>query len=184
MRILKRGGVLELTKCKIMRKIDRIILHCTATKEGRNFKAADIDRWHKERGFEKIGYHFVVDLLGKIECGRALDEIGAHCLRNNSTSAGIVYVGGLSEVGSPLDTRTESQKTALRALISYLKARFPNASVFGHRDFAAKACPCFDAHQEYASVPAMDLNHPLYAVFYGMEKGFAKQIDIFQYEII
>lgn len=77
-----------------MRKINEIIVHCAATAEGKNFKAADIDRWHKQRGWDGIGYHHVVDLDGTIEPGRPESKQGAHCLGHNANSIGVVYVGG------------------------------------------------------------------------------------------
>ena len=136
-----------------MRKINEIIVHCAATPEGKNFKAADIDRWHRERKMKCIGYHYVVDLDGTVEPGRPESEIGAHCLGHNQYSIGVCYVGGLAEDGkTPKDTRTAAQKEALLALLKKLRAKYPNASIHGHRDFAAKACPSFDATTEYKNI--------------------------------
>ena len=136
-----------------MRKINEIIVHCAATPEGKNFKAADIDRWHRERKMKCIGYHYVVDLDGTVEPGRPESEIGAHCLGHNQYSIGVCYVGGLSADGrTPEDTRTAAQKEALLALLKKLRAKYPNASIHGHRDFAAKACPSFDATTEYKNI--------------------------------
>lgn len=135
-----------------MRKINEIIVHCTATAEGKNFKAADIDRWHKAKGWNGIGYHHVVDLDGTVEPGRPENEVGAHCLKHNN-SIGVVYVGGLASDGkTPKDTRTQKQKAALVKLLTELKHRYPNATIHGHRDFAAKACPSFDATKEYKDI--------------------------------
>ena len=136
-----------------MRKINEIIVHCAATPEGKNFKAADIDRWHRERKMKCIGYHYVVDLDGTVEPGRPESEIGAHCLGHNQYSIGVCYVGGLSADGrTPEDTRTAAQKEALLALLKKLRAKYPKASIHGHRDFAAKACPSFDATTEYKNI--------------------------------
>ena len=136
-----------------MRKINEIIVHCAATPEGKNFKAADIDRWHRERKMKCIGYHYVVDLDGTVEPGRPESEIGAHCLGHNQYSIGVCYVGGLAADGKkPKDTRTAAQKEALLALLKKLRAKYPNASIHGHRDFAAKACPSFDATREYKNI--------------------------------
>lgn len=135
------------------RKINEIIVHCTATAEGKNFKAADIDRWHKAKGWDGIGYHHVVDLDGTVEPGRPENEVGAHCLKHNANSIGVVYVGGLASDGkTPKDTRTSKQKAALVKLLTELKRRYPNATIHGHRDFAAKACPSFDATKEYKDI--------------------------------
>lgn len=136
-----------------MRKINEIIVHCAATPEGKNFKAADIDRWHRERKMKCIGYHYVVDLDGTVEPGRPESEIGAHCLGHNQNSIGVCYVGGLAADGkTQKDTRTAAQKEALLALLKKLKAKYPKASIHGHRDFAAKACPSFDATTEYKNI--------------------------------
>lgn len=133
-----------------MRKITKIIVHCTATHAGRKVSVAEITLWHKARGFRTIGYHYVVSLDGRILVGRDESEAGAHCYGQNSCSIGIVYVGGLSAAdGSPSDTRTQAQKAALKRLIASLKSRFPGATVHSHREFAPKACPCFDAAAEY-----------------------------------
>ena len=128
-----------------MRKISEIIVHCSATPEGKHFTVADIDAWHKKRGFKCIGYHFVIYLDGKVNVGRNIEEIGAHCLGHNANSIGICYIGGCAADGKiPKDTRTEEQKASLVRLISELRSRFPNASVHGHSEFANKACPSFN----------------------------------------
>lgn len=80
-----------------MRNIDSIIVHCSATKAGLDFTATDIDRWHRERGFNGIGYHYVIRLDGKLEKGRDVTLAGAHCKGWNERSVGICYIGGLDE---------------------------------------------------------------------------------------
>lgn len=133
-----------------MRQINEIIVHCAATREGRDFTVEDITRWHKARGFATIGYHYVIYRDGSIHEGRPLEQIGAHCVGHNKHSIGICYIGGCASDGkTPKDTRTPEQKEALLSLLRRLKARFPNATIHGHRDFAAKACPSFDAFREY-----------------------------------
>lgn len=134
------------------RRIDEIIIHCAATRAGRDFHAADIRRWHRERGFADIGYHFVVTLDGTVEPGRPLAQTGAHCIGHNRRSIGICYVGGLDSAGHPADTRTPAQRASLEQLVGRLRQLYPGATVHGHREFAAKACPCFDARAEYNSL--------------------------------
>ena len=134
-----------------MRKITDIIVHCSATPEGKPFNVADIDRWHRQRGFAQIGYHYVIYLDGSVHTGRPIATIGAHCAGHNANSIGVCYIGGLSADGKrPKDTRTDAQKQSLIALLRQLRAQFPNPVIHGHRDFAAKACPSFDATKEYA----------------------------------
>lgn len=136
-----------------MRKINEIIVHCSATAEGKDFGAADIDRWHKAQGWDCIGYHYVVKLDGTIQEGRPLERMGAHCKGHNGNSIGVCYIGGLTSDGKePKDTRTAAQKAALISLIRRLKSNYPGAKVYGHRDFARKACPCFEAKSEYEGI--------------------------------
>ena len=136
-----------------MRRIDLIIVHCSATPENKSFTVADIDRLHRQRGFAQIGYHYVIYLDGTIHKGRPIELVGAHCQGHNSHSIGICYIGGLAaDNKTPKDTRTAAQKAALLKLLKELKTEFPSAKIHGHRDFAAKACPSFDATKEYAHI--------------------------------
>lgn len=132
-----------------MRQITEIIIHCSATPIGKNYTVEDIDKWHKAKGWKGIGYHYVIYLDGSVHKGRLEEEIGAHCKGHNSNSIGVCYIGGLDEFGEPEDTRTDKQKEALIILLKALKAKYPAATIHGHREFAAKACPCFDAKEEY-----------------------------------
>lgn len=154
-----------------MRKIDAIVIHCSATRAGQDVRAADIDKWHKERGFAMIGYNYVIDLDGTVEVGRPLSRDGAHCntagtsgRSYNRHSIGICYVGGLDKDGKPADTRTSEQKRALRDLVYKLMDEYPDiVEVIGHRDASPdrnkdgkitpnewiKQCPCFDVRAEF-----------------------------------
>ena len=132
-----------------MRRIDKIILHCSATLPGQRVDVETITRWHKERGFKTIGYHFFIDRSGTIHAGRPLKQQGAHCKGQNAHSIGICYEGGLNKEGKPLDTRTILQRIAMKELVAQLLGQFPEATVHGHREFANKACPCFDVEAEF-----------------------------------
>lgn len=132
-----------------MRAIDEIIIHCTATAEGREVSIEEITRWHKEQGYAAIGYHYVVSLDGKVHPGRGEHRIGAHCLGHNASSIGVCYVGGLTKSGKPKDTRTPAQKKALLSLLRELRVKYPKASIHGHNEYSNKSCPCFDAPKEY-----------------------------------
>lgn len=132
-----------------MRSINQIIIHCSATREGKDYTVADITRWHKARGWRTIGYHFVIYRDGSVHKGRNLEEIGAHCVGHNAHSVGICYIGGLSADGkTSKDTRTQEQRTALRELVEDLQQQFPGATLHGHREFANKSCPCFDVKRD------------------------------------
>lgn len=133
-----------------MRSIAFIIVHCTATAEGRNFTIDDVTRWHQALGWKTVGYHYLVLVDGTIQRGRPEEMVGAHCKNRNQHSIGICYVGGLSEDGHPKDTRTRAQQRALLQLIRELKQKYPRALIVGHNVFnPQKSCPCFDAAEEY-----------------------------------
>ncbi|MEH6728776.1 MAG: N-acetylmuramoyl-L-alanine amidase, partial [Hyphomicrobiales bacterium] len=115
-----------------------------------------IRKWHMDKGWRDIGYHFVVGLDGAVYRGRPVAQVGAHVRGHNKGSIGICYVGGVTNDGrlSPKDTRTREQKAALQALLTSLSIEYPIKRILGHRDFAgvAKACPCFDAVPEYGGI--------------------------------
>lgn len=138
----------KLIGCQIpssKRAINDIIIHCSATPEGRNFTVADITRWHKEKGYATIGYHYVIYLNGEVKQGRDINLVGAHCLGHNTNSIGICYVGGCDRNGKAKDTRTKEQKEAMEKLVVQLLATYPSAKVHGHHDYDKhKDCPCFD----------------------------------------
>ena len=135
---------------KLMRTITLIVIHCSAVRPGQRSSAEDIDKWHKDRGWKGIGYHYVIRRDGSIEKGRDIAEVGAHCYPHNSHSIGICYEGGLDRRGRPADTRTEAQKEALLDLIFSLRLDYPQAVIVGHHDLnPMKPCPCFDAAKEY-----------------------------------
>lgn len=150
-----------------MRTIDSIIIHCSATPCGKDFTAADIDRWHRQRSFNGIGYHFVIRLDGTIESGRPIGKPGAHCVGWNNRSIGICYIGGLDCCGHPADTRTPKQKEAMKTLVNRLQHEYLGIrTILGHRDTSPdlngdghiepnefiKACPCFDVRSWLRSV--------------------------------
>lgn len=127
-----------------------IVVHCSCVRPYQTSSAAEIDKWHKEKGWKSIGYHFVCRRDGTIETGRPVEVMGAHCYPHNRHSIGVCYEGGLDARGKPYDTRTPQQKTALRALLKRLRRQFPKALIVGHRDLAPdRDCPCFDAIAEY-----------------------------------
>jgi N-acetylmuramoyl-L-alanine amidase len=148
------------------RTITELVVHCTATPEGREFHRADIDKMHRARGFNGIGYHYLICLNGAVEIGRPEAVVGAHVAGHNAHSIGVSYVGGVDAKNRAKDTRTPEQKLALVNLLTDLKRRYPKARILGHRDFSEdknhngridpyeriKECPCFDAIPEYAGL--------------------------------
>ena len=136
-----------------MRRITLIVIHCSAVKPDQQSSAAQIDSWHRQRGFHLgIGYHYVIRRDGTLEMGRPEYMVGAHCKNHNQHSIGVCYEGGLDIRGNPADTRTEAQKRTMRQLVDELRQRYSKAIVVGHHNLnPLKACPCFDAIKEFAS---------------------------------
>jgi len=136
-----------------MRKINKIIIHCTATPEGKDVTINEVRRWHvEERGWRDVGYHFLIQRDGTIDEGRPIEQTGAHTRGHNWDSIGIAIVGGMSkDMTEPKDTRTEEQKEALVDLLCQLKDTY-GGTIYGHRDFSNKACPSFDAKTEYENI--------------------------------
>lgn len=138
---------------KSKRRITEIIVHCSATPEGKDYTVNDIRRWHKQQGWSDIGYHYVIYRNGHIEPGRDIDISGAHCEGHNSNSIGVCYIGGVARNGKTAkDTRTLAQKAAMLSLLKDLRELYPGAKIYGHRDFAHKDCPSFDAMKEYSTI--------------------------------
>jgi len=146
-----------------MKKIDSIIIHCSATPQGRDIRARDIDLMYRQQGWAEIGYNYVIALDGTIEVGRALTRPGAHCLGYNNHSVGICYIGGLDAAGKAKDTRTPAQKQSMDQLIRHICREYEIIELLGHRDTSPdlngngivephewiKMCPCFDVREEY-----------------------------------
>ena len=128
-----------------MRTITLIIIHCSATPEGRGLSFEECRRDHiMHRHFRDIGYHFYITRDGTVHDGRPIEKVGAHCEGHNSHSIGICYEGGLDANGKPADTRTEAQRKALKSLVERMHRLFPKALIVGHHDLnPRKACPCF-----------------------------------------
>lgn len=139
-----------LKQPKAARPIDEVVIHCTATPEGRDVSVDTIRGWHKGQGWKDIGYHYVVVLDGTVEPGRPEDQIGSHVKGHNTGTLGVVYVGGVAKDGkTPKDTRTPQQKTALIETVKALIAKYPTIKkVTGHNQYAAKACPSFDVRND------------------------------------
>lgn len=140
-----------------MRRINDIIVHCSATPYLRDVHAKDIDAWHRAEDKAGCGYHYVITLDGTIELGRDIAVAGAHCRNHNANSVGICYIGGLDADGRPADTRTDAQRAALAQLIwrismLCLRMGWGIVPVHGHHDYNRhKHCPCFNAAREFAA---------------------------------
>jgi len=142
------------------KRTDAIVIHCTATPEGKEQTVASITAMHRARGWSTIGYHYLIGINGEEWVGRAPDtSVGAHVAGFNNTTLGVSYVGGVDKAGKPKDTRTAAQIKALEGLLGRLSAKYPKAVILGHRDLSPdkdgdgqvepaewiKVCPCFEA---------------------------------------
>jgi N-acetylmuramoyl-L-alanine amidase len=134
---------------RYMRDIDKIIIHCTATPDGRHITVKDIRGWHLARGFKEIGYHYVIYLDGSVHGGRALSKVGAHVKGHNTGSIGIAYVGGIDRSGAAKDTLNPAQEVAIVNLIKALRERFGELTLHGHNEFENKACPSFNVKTKF-----------------------------------
>lgn len=140
-----------------MRKIDLIVIHCSATRGDRDFTEHDLEVCHRRRGFNGTGYHFYIRKDGRIVTTRPLERVGAHAKGHNAHSIGVCYEGGIGAHGRPADTRTAQQKHSMRVLVKALLMDYPGSRVCGHRDLSpdrngngeiepeewVKECPCF-----------------------------------------
>ena len=156
-----------------MRPIKLIVIHCSATREDREFTENQVNESHVARGFGKWGYHYYIRKDGRVVKMRAENEIGAHdnCLvpgekiSYNRCSIGICYEGGLDRNGKAKDTRTNAQKKAMRELVADICKRYEIVDVLGHRDTSPdkdgngiverwewlKECPCFEVKDEFVN---------------------------------
>lgn len=129
-------------------KTDYIAIHCSATRPKQNISAADIDKWHRAKGWACIGYHYVIKRDGTVEQGRDDSVIGAHVENWNSVSLGICMIGGVDadDIKIAENNFTPEQFSSLKKLLQSLLIKYPDATIQGHRDFpkVAKACPSFD----------------------------------------
>ena len=137
-----------------MRKIDKIIIHCSATPQDREVSVSTIRKWHLQRRFSDIGYHYVIHLDGTISNGRPLNKQGAHTAQANRGSIGICYVGGMDKnMKKSKDTRTQAQKDSLIKLMHELIYKYnKDMTIHGHNEFSNKKCPSFNVQEEYANL--------------------------------
>ena len=142
-----------------MSKLKYLVIHCTATPEGRKVTSDQIRAWHTSpvskggRGWKQVGYTDMIHLDGTVE--RLVEnnedarvdpwEITNGAAGYNSVSRHVVYVGGCAADGkTPKDTRTLQQKDALTKYVKHFHIKHPLVKIIGHREVAAKACPSFD----------------------------------------
>ena len=140
------NAILHSSQYQNYRRIDLIVIHCSATRATQRYTVDDCRRDHRARGFADIGYHYYITRDGVVHAGRALYTVGAHATGYNAHSIGICYEGGLDIRGRPCDTRTPEQKDTLQKLLIRLKEDYPEARIVGHRELPGvkKDCPCYD----------------------------------------
>lgn len=168
-----------------MRPINEIIVHCTATRSDwragskTSAKVSEVRRWHKDRGWRDIGYHYLIDRDGTIAKGRPVEQTGAHVKGRNTGSIGVALFGGhgSAETDAFADNFTPEQAEALRDLLDDLRGRFGDVSVTGHNQYAAKACPGFNVPKWLADQNTVKSDAPSGAgLFAAIAAFFAKWI--------
>ena len=132
-----------------MRDLSRIIMHCSATREGQHIDVATIRKWHLDRGWSDIGYHYVIYLDGSVHGGRPIAKVGAHTSGHNKDSIGICYIGGCDQNMKAKDTMNDLQEIAMVNLVDALRKRYGKLSIHGHNEFANKACPSFKVYEKF-----------------------------------
>ena len=133
-----------------MRDIKRIVLHCSATIEGKEYSVDTIRKWHTAKGWSDIGYHYVISLDGCIDIGRPIDKQGAHVRGHNKDSVGICYIGGVDADLKPKDTMTLEQEDTFRELVASIRTLFgEDITIHGHNEFSSKACPSFKVKEKF-----------------------------------
>ena len=134
-----------------MREINKVVIHCSATKPSMDICAEEIRQWHKERGWNDIGYHDVIRRDGTLEKGRDISIAGAHAKGHNFSSIGVCLIGGVDGNGKGEDNFAIIQKQNLRVYLDFMALRFPDAEILGHRDIEGvkKDCPCFNVREWY-----------------------------------
>ncbi|NDW13179.1 N-acetylmuramoyl-L-alanine amidase [Bacteroides sp. 214] len=147
-----------------MRFIDRIVIHCAATRITQDFTEEQVKESHIARGFRTWGYHYYIRKDGRIVTMRPIGQMGAHAIGYNAASIGICYEGGLDALGKSADTRTAAQKESLLKLLHELIPKYNIKFLSGHRNLSpdlngdgkidswewTKQCPCFDVYTEYS----------------------------------
>lgn len=136
-----------------MRPLDLIVVHCSATRPTQDVGVAEIRKWHLDRGFADIGYHYVIRRDGRVEDGRPVEKAGAHAEGHNARSIGVCLAGGLDAKGKPAPEFAPAQIESLAGLLRRLKADYSITEILGHRDLpdVAKACPSFDVRHWLAT---------------------------------
>lgn len=136
-----------------MRKIEYIVIHCTATNQDATIDAIK-NYWEKVLGWKTPGYHYLIEKNGMFSTLLPLEKISNGVKNHNKNSIHISYIGGINKEGKSVDNRTIQQKETIVYLLRELKRKFPNAIIQGHRDFpnVKKDCPCFNAKEEYEEI--------------------------------
>ncbi len=119
---------------------------------------AEIDRWHKERGFLGVGYHFFIKRDGTRQKGRGINEVGAHVTGYNHKSVGLCMAGGTAaDCKTPENNFTAAQWATLGITLQELRAEFPQAKIVGHSQLdARKDCPSFDVPKYLSENPNLN----------------------------
>lgn len=146
--------------------VTHIVMHYSATYSDQDIGVAEIDEWHRARGWKGCGYHWVIRRDGRVEAGRPEGVIGAHVVKRNRGTIGVCVVGGVERGTGPnvgVDNRTPAQIEAQIRLTRQILSRHPDADVIGHRDLAATQCPGYDAARWWRSASSQPMPNGIFA---------------------
>jgi len=137
-----------------MRKIHRIILHCSATKPDHDVTMDDLRTWHVDgNGWKDVGYHYSIRLDGTLEVGRPVQKVGAGVKGHNTDTVHVCYIGGLDDTGKPANTLNDDQRATLYTVCTSLVRVFGPLELMGHNDLTdEKECPSFRVSTELAEL--------------------------------
>ena len=124
---------------------DTIVIHCTQTPADMDVDVAKVTEWHTQRGFDTIGYHYLIKRDGTLQTGRDESLVGAHAVAVNGTSIGVALAGGGTADMGWENNFEPIQFETLKSIIIKLKDKYNIQKIIGHSEVeSTKQCPSFD----------------------------------------
>ena len=141
------GGSYNCILMELRKETEYLIIHCAATKPSMDIGLTEIRKWHLDRGWRDVGYHYIIRRNGEVELGRRSDDTAAHASGYNHKSIGVCLVGGMADDNSAEDNFTDRQWTALLDLVKQIQVEYNDINIIGHNDVSTKECPSFDVQK-------------------------------------
>ena len=141
------GGSHNFILMELRKETQYLIIHCAATKPSMDIGLTEIRKWHLDRGWRDVGYHYIIRRNGEVELGRRIDDMGAHASGYNHKSIGACLIGGMADDNSAEDNFTDRQWTALLDLVKQIQVEYNDINIIGHNEVSKKECPSFDVQK-------------------------------------